>query len=274
MEEDTQFISYGVYKLKSFEDADIVFVCIPAVGNTVAKLVQYKKNSTDGYKRTPIVYFLNCYKSDDIKSLFLNRRKTMLNNLTNYLKDKDLKACSPYVALLVANKNDSYNYDSLISYLEKFMDNESIIDFITKYGEIIDIALDRNNINSNQFGFYFPLDGDLEKIEDVLLNIFKRTVVEKGKAYPSNISEYLKEKYPGIFLDKDTPQDLQEAFYNRTLSWELIKSNPNYIDYLKDVDLELLFKYMLVKFEDSSEELIQSADYVCDKSLIFSIKNN
>ena len=40
---------------------------------------------------------------------------------------------------------------------------------------------------------------------------------------------------------------LQEAFYSRTISSEFILSNPSYREYLKNVDLEILFKYMSVK---------------------------
>ena len=50
-----------------------------------------------------------------------------------------------------------------------------------------------------------------------------------------------------MFLDKNAPQELQEAFYNRTISAELVLSNPSYMKYLKNIDLEVLFKYMPVK---------------------------
>ena len=50
-----------------------------------------------------------------------------------------------------------------------------------------------------------------------------------------------------MFLDKNAPKELQEAFYSRTISSEFILSNPSYREYLKNVDLEILFKYMSVK---------------------------
>ena len=49
-----------------------------------------------------------------------------------------------------------------------------------------------------------------------------------------------------MFLDKNAPQELQEAFYGRTITSEFILSNPAYRDYLKSVDLECLFQYMPV----------------------------
>ena len=54
------------------------------------------------------------------------------------------------------------------------------------------------------------------------------------------------EKYPSMFLGKNAPQELQESFYSRTISSEFILSNPSYREYLKNVDLEVLFKFMPV----------------------------
>ena len=71
--EHTQFISYGVYCLNAISAKDMLFVCVPCSGAHVAKLVQYKHTSKGVYKKTGISYFLNGYKTDDIKSMFLRR---------------------------------------------------------------------------------------------------------------------------------------------------------------------------------------------------------
>ena len=69
------FIGGGVYKLNKMEEDNCIFLCVPACGTHIAKLVMYetKNIKTRTYQRTATSYFLNCYKQDDVKSLFLNR---------------------------------------------------------------------------------------------------------------------------------------------------------------------------------------------------------
>ena len=71
--EEQQFISYGVYSLNALSAEHTLFVCVPCSGAHVAILVQYIQNTKRIYKNTGISYFLNGYKTDDIKSMFLRR---------------------------------------------------------------------------------------------------------------------------------------------------------------------------------------------------------
>ncbi len=65
------FVKNGVYKLNNCNE-DFIFICVPAAGNCMGKLVQYKNNGNI-YEKTGVNFFLNCYIEGDIKSLFLNR---------------------------------------------------------------------------------------------------------------------------------------------------------------------------------------------------------
>lgn len=60
-----------------------------------------------------------------------------------------------------------------------------------------------------------------------------------------------------LFISEQAPEELQEAFYRRTITSAFISSNPIYRDYLKGVDLECLFKHMYVDIapKNSSNDL-------------------
>lgn len=67
------FIKDGIYKLKSMS-LDTVFLCTSCAQTNLGKLCQFKKDENGNYFSTGVTYFLNYYKDNDIKSLFLNRQ--------------------------------------------------------------------------------------------------------------------------------------------------------------------------------------------------------
>lgn len=69
------FVSGGIYSLNILETDKNIFLCLPTGGSYIAKLVMYRPvmDKGDTFEKTSTSYFLNCYKPDDIKSLFLNR---------------------------------------------------------------------------------------------------------------------------------------------------------------------------------------------------------
>ena len=65
-------------------------------------------------------------------------------------------------------------------------------------------------------------------------------------------------KNPKLFISEQAPEDLQKHFYTKSITSQLLLSHPEYIPYLKNVDLEALFKYMPVKItneENKSERI-------------------
>ena len=84
------FIENGVYSLKNSEE-DNLFIT-EAIGNkTIGKLVMYENVSLGIYYKTNTQYFINDYKEDDIKEVFLNRTRYDMRGIlgTNYIKEKD-----------------------------------------------------------------------------------------------------------------------------------------------------------------------------------------
>lgn len=72
MDNINYFVTNGVYIFKG--DYNSLFVCTPVGTELIGKLTQFKKNTDTLYERTCISYFLNCYRDDDIKSIFLDRQ--------------------------------------------------------------------------------------------------------------------------------------------------------------------------------------------------------
>ena len=66
------YLYHGVYLFKGIYE--YLYVCDTCSREgLIGKLVQYRKQTPTMYEKTNIAYFLNCYKEDDIKSLFLSR---------------------------------------------------------------------------------------------------------------------------------------------------------------------------------------------------------
>lgn len=84
------FIENGVYSIKNNED-DNLFITEAMNNKTIGKLVMYENISSGIYHRTNTQYFINDYKEDDIKEIFLNRSRYEMRGIlgTNYIKQKD-----------------------------------------------------------------------------------------------------------------------------------------------------------------------------------------
>ena len=98
----------------------------------------------------------------------------------------------------------------------------------------------------DQYEIKFSNNDDINQIQNKIHETLRKLIIEKGLTYPTHIPKELISKYPSMFLDKTAPQELQEAFYGRTITSEFILSNPTYRNHLNGVDLECLFKYMPV----------------------------
>lgn len=69
--DETSFIACGVYFHKP---SCALFVCLPCAHSTLGKLVRFTRIGDGVYESTNVSYFLNYFKSDDLKSIFLNRQ--------------------------------------------------------------------------------------------------------------------------------------------------------------------------------------------------------
>lgn len=183
---------------------------------------------------------------EDLKD-FLNRPKW--NRTIDSIKDGWI----PFLAKLDLSKYFSFPYayvynldDSSAEQMELFdalktkFSKEEILDLMSKYL----YYMKKSHIN------IYASNTKEEQYDQIINSIYDN--IKKFKMKYVNLPREFKEKYPNIFLAENAPKELQEAFYNRTITAEFILSNPSYKKYLKNIDFDILFSYMPIS---SSEEI-------------------
>lgn len=194
--------------------------------------------------------FISDDAPDDIKKLFYTKSITPRllvehPEYIQYLIGKNLGACFKYIGVKVQDK-DSFNYENLIDFLSSKMDSNELIAFITEYCDVFDIVFTSEIVTRYEFEVSLSKSDTAEDIKKRLNNYLNRLIIEKNFAYPKIIPKSFIETYPSMFLSSDAPKELLDALYSRAINSKFISSNPTYRDYLKNIDLEILFKYMPV----------------------------
>ena len=163
-----------------------------------------------------------------------------------FLRDKDLSSCLIGKSIQILENQDFIN---IYKFLSSKTDFDGVMNFIIEYSDVLNIVFDRKyyNIYDN---LRFSINDDISNIQDKVDDFFRRLIIEHGIVYPKKIPEHFKKKYPTMFLTDDAPKDLQDAFYSRKIDGAFIVNNPSYLDIIKKVDLELLYKYMPVTYLD------------------------
>lgn len=163
-----------------------------------------------------------------------------------FLNGKDLRSCFKNRKIQVEGSNALYGYENLYNFISSKTDFNGVINFITEYRDVLDIVFDERMPNSNQYKINFSIEDSINEIQKRINDSFKRRIIEERIVYPKNIPQNLIVNYPSLFLSSEAPKELQEAFYNRTINLEFILSHPTYRNYLENIDLEVLYKYMPV----------------------------
>ena len=183
---------------------------------------------------------------DELKKLFYSGSITprVLIEHPDYiqhLKGKDLSSCFEKRTISIG-----FNNENLYTFLERKFGFEELMKFLKKYWEALELIYDkkRYDYNGNRYELRCSEDDGIEKIEAKVNKTLRRVIIETGIPYPTNLPDTFMTQYKNMFLGKDAPPELKEALYSRTLTAELILSNPKYLDHLKGIDLEVLFRYM------------------------------
>lgn len=158
-----------------------------------------------------------------------------------FLKDKKLVSCFKSKDIMIDNR-----YVSFYEFFEEKLGFDTFMNFVMDYGDILEVVL--TGEFSNLLTIQFSENDHLEDLQSKLNEGFKKLAFDKRIVYPKNIPQSLKENFPSLFLREDAPKELKERFYNRTIDSDFISSNPLYREYLKDVDLELIFPSIQTKF--------------------------
>ena len=221
-------------------------------------IVNRPSNITDDYRylngefrtRNPEL-FISEQAPMELQNLFYTKQITPSIILEHpeyieFLKGKNLNSCFEIISVNVKNNDEKAYFKSFWKFIGDKTDSDEFMNFIMEYSDVLDIVLNGKESNSYQYSIKFSIDDDMNKISSKINETLKKLIIEKGIIYPRHIPKNMKEEYPSLFLDENAPEELKKAFYNRTISTEFILSNPSYKDFLKNIDLGALFKYMPV----------------------------
>lgn len=250
IDENGNYIDRPYTKDEFYEAMKRMIVYGPSDWNYADKAPDYRE-MTGEFRVRNTELFISEQAPEELQKLFYTKSITPQLLLEHpeyiqYLNGKDLSSCFKSRQIQVEGSNALYGYENIYKFIGSKTDFNGVMSFITEYSDVLDIVFDRRMADSYQYKTRFTINDDIDKIQDRIHETLRKLIIEKGLAYPKHIPKNLIEKYPSMFLGKNAPQELQEAFYSRTISSEFILSNPSYREYLKNVDLEVLFKYMPV----------------------------
>lgn len=267
IDKNGNYINRPYTKDEFYEAMKRMIIYGPSDWNYADKAPDYR-DMTGEFRVKNAELFISEEAPEELQKLFYTKSITPQLLLEHpeyiqFLNGKDLSSCFKNREIQVEGSNALYGYENIYKFLGNKTDFNGIMNFITEYSDVLDIVFDRRMPDHDQYEIKFSINDDIDQIQNRIHETLKKLIIEKGLTYPTHIPKNLIEKYPSMFLDKNAPQELQEAFYGRTITSTFILSNPTYRDHLKSVDLECLFKYMPVGImpKNSSNEISFSGSF-------------
>lgn len=264
IDENGNYIVRPYTKDEFYEAMKRMIIYGPSDWNLVDKAPDYR-DMTGEFRVRNAELFISEEAPEELQKLFYTKSITPQLLLEHpeyiqYLSGKDLSSCFKNREIKVEGSNALYEYENIYKFIGSKTDFNGVMNFITKYSDVLDIVFDRRMPDYYQYEIKFSTNDDISQIQSRINETLRKLIIEKEITYPAHIPTELIDNYPSMFLDKNAPQELQEAFYSRTITSAFILSNPSYRDYLSGVDLEVLFKYMPVGIvpKNSSNEISSS----------------
>ena len=250
IDENGNYIDRSYTKDEFYEAMKRIIIYGPSDWNYADKAPDYR-DMTGEFRVRNSELFISEQAPEELQKLFYTKSITPQLLLEHpeyiqFLNGKDLSSCLKNREIQVEGSNALYGYENIYKFLGNKTDFNGVMSFITEYSDVLDIVFDRRMSDHYQYEIKFSVNDNMDQIQNRIHETLRKLIIEKGFAYPTHIPKDLIEKYPSMFLDKNAPQELQEAFYGRTITSEFILSNPAYKNNLNGVDLECLFKYMPV----------------------------
>ena len=140
---------------------------------------------------------------------------------------------------------------NLIGYFKKLLGNEATLYLMVDYYRYF--YRDRGSAE-----FDISMSGE-EAVAQLKKTIYTGIKKNRNK-YDDRMPQQFKEEHPELFLPENMPDDIKEGlsqkFYSRNLTAEDLTNNPEYIEYLKGIDIELTLSPLSVSvsIDDSSRE--------------------
>jgi len=240
-DENGNYIDRPYTKDEFYEAMRRMIIFGPTNWNYIDKAPDYRELTGEFRKRNSDL-FISEEAPEELQKLFYT--KSLTPNILvehpeykKYLEGINLSSCFKNREIKI--EKDKMLYENFYNFISSKTDFNNAINFIIEYSDIFDILFDKY-----QYEITFSKEDNINEIQKKINETFKRLIIEKGIIYPKTIPQSLIKNYPSIFLSNDAPKELQNRFYSRTINSDFILSNENYRNYLKDIDLEVIYKYM------------------------------
>ena len=247
-DENGNYVNRPYTKDEFYEAMKRMVIYGPSDWNYADKAPDYR-DMTGEFRIRNAQLFISEQAPEELQKLFYTKNITPQLLVEHpdyipYLKGKDLGSCFRLRQIQVDGNSALYGYENLYNFIGEKTDFNGTMSFIAEYCDVFDIVFD--SANSYQYEIKFSKEDNIGEIQRRINESFRKLIIEKGIVYPKIVPQNLIANYPSMFLSSDSPKELQEAFYNRTINSEFILSNQSYREFLKNVELEILFKYMPV----------------------------
>ena len=260
---DDNYRYVGSYYTKDgfYEAMRRMIVYGPTDWDYIDKAPDYR-NMTGEFRTRNAELFIDDNAPEELKKLFYTKSMTPELIVEHpeyipYLEGKDLSSCFINVECYVDKNNGLQVFENIYSFIGVKTDFNETMKFITEYCDVFNIVFAWENTDY-KYGVRFLENDSIDVMKDKIADALKKILIEKSCVYPKSIPSEVKEKYPSLFLSDDAPEELKEAFYNRKITTEFILSNSEYINYLRDVDIEVVFKNMDVRVNNGRFDKVEN----------------
>lgn len=249
VDENGKYVDRPYNKEEFYEAIRRMIVYGPTTGDFDDNIPNYEAITGEFRERNPDL-FISEDAPEELRKLFYTKSllpSTIIDNpeYIKYLENKNLGSCFRKFTIKIG---DEYGeYENFYNFLSKKTDYKELMNFIIEYGYIIELL----SI------YQIEKEDDLNTIKRKTINEFKNQLIRHRVPYQTNIAQSLIDENEDMFLVETAPKELQEVFYNRTIDSEYILSHPEYIKYLKNIDIEIIYRYIPVKLQTYSNEYKQ-----------------
>lgn len=197
----------------------------------------YSEHLPENFKQENPDLFLPADAPKDLKWSFYNKYlniSTLINQpeYLQYLKGINLDLISD-IPKTIGVKNPQLNVTK-ISFQELYVNkfgSETFLKFIIQY-----YPASKNLSNFN----ISIIEGTQAEIEEALENVIANIIANNNSMFNENFPEHFKETHPDLFISHEAPQELKDFFYQRKLGLDELKAHPEWIEYLEEVNLNLI----------------------------------
>ena len=270
-EDEEHFLARGITKDEFYEAMRRMLLYGPTDENLTKLSPNYQDITGEFRVKNQDLFFDEVDAPDELRQLFYTKSITpeLLAEhpeYKQYLIGKNLDVCFSNRKVHLSECEDHYSsYPSLYHYLTTITDYSTALDILVEYKDLFNIVYSKNKLGYYDI-FDVKADYSVEDFKKAVDDYVYHSMVMNRTKFPSDFPTHFIKKHPKMFLREDAPDELKKAYYSREIDSQWIHSHPEYIEYLKDIDLEILYPCIFI--EDGN--LVQVVeDYYLDDAFDF-----